>query len=132
MASRILVADDDADCRELVARALAGPDIEICAATDGGELIELTADDRGLDLIVTDIDMPWMHGLQALASLRSAGLETPVLVITGLTRPELATSIDRMGNAKLLYKPFGVEQLRGAVASLLASSSDFASRAARR
>jgi CheY-like chemotaxis protein len=120
MVIRILVADDDPDCRELVARALGGPGTEVCMATDGGELLELTADDGGLDLIVTDINMPWMEGLQVLASIREAGLHTPVLVITGVTRPDLETSIDRMGRAHLLYKPFDVDQLRNAIADLLA------------
>lgn len=121
--TRILVADDDDNCRELVARALGGPGTEVCTATDGGELLELTSDDRGLDLIVTDINMPWMEGLQVLASIREAGLTTPVLVITGITRPDLARSIDRMGHARLLYKPFDVEQLRMAVADLFAGET---------
>jgi DNA-binding response OmpR family regulator len=117
---RILVADDDPNCRELVARALGGPGTEVLTATDGGELLELTADDEHvLDLIVTDINMPWMEGLQVLASIREAGLTTPVLVITGVTRPDLETSIDRMGRARVLYKPFDVDQLRNAIAVLL-------------
>jgi CheY-like chemotaxis protein len=118
--ARILVADDDVDCRELVSRALRAPATEIAIATDGGELLELAAGDEAIDLIVTDINMPWMHGLQVLASLREAGLATPVLVITGLTRPELPDAIARMGHASLLYKPFGADQLRGAIAALLA------------
>jgi DNA-binding response OmpR family regulator len=118
---RILVADDDPNCRELVARALYGPGTEVVTANDGGELLELTADDEhALDLIVTDINMPWMEGLQVLASIREAGLTTPVLVITGVTRPDLETSVDRMGRAGLLYKPFDAEQLRNAIADLLA------------
>lgn len=121
--TRILVADDDVDCRELVSRALGGPSTEIWTAADGGELLDLTSDDRALDLIVTDIDMPWMQGLQVLASIREAGLTTPVLVITGLTRPDLPRSVERMGHAKLLYKPFDIEQLRSAVAELLSNEA---------
>jgi DNA-binding response OmpR family regulator len=59
-----------------------------------------------------------MEGLQVLASIREAGLPTPVLVITGLTRPDLEASVERMGHASLLRKPFDAEKLRGAVAAL--------------
>ena len=117
--ARIIVADDDADCRELVSAALHAPGNEILFATNGGELLDLVAEHDDFDLIITDINMPWMEGLQVLASIRSAGLRTPVLVITGLTRPDLPAAIARMGNAGLLHKPIAIADLRGAIAELL-------------
>ena len=47
----------------------------------------------------------------------------PVLVISGLTRPDLQTKVDRLGNAKLLRKPFGIPELRAAVADLVAAQA---------
>jgi CheY-like chemotaxis protein len=118
-AARILIADDDADCRELLILALAAPGVEVCVATHGGELLQLAAEDGPFDLIVTDIDMPWIRGVQVLASFRAAGLETPVLLVTGLTRGGLTESIARLGRTALLPKPFAIAQLRSAVAELL-------------
>lgn len=118
--ARILIADDEADCRDLLVLALRGASNEIAVATNGGELLEQIAERGPFDLIVTDINMPWMRGLHVLASVREAGLRTPVLVVTGLCQPDLPTSIARLGRAKLLYKPFAVGELREAIAELLA------------
>jgi len=122
-ASRILIADDDPDSLELLRLALGSPLIEICEASDGAELVQRLADDGPFDLVVTDVHMPWMEGLQVLHSARAAEIKTPVLVVTGLTRPDLQAKVDRLGNAKLLLKPFGIPQLRAAVADLMAGQA---------
>jgi CheY-like chemotaxis protein len=118
--SRIVIADDDPDSLELLRLGLGNPLIEICEASNGGELVQLLAEDGPFDLVVTDVLMPWMEGLQVLHSARTAEIHTPVLVITGLTRPDLQAKVDHLGNAKLLRKPFGIPELRAAVADLMA------------
>jgi len=121
--TRILIADDDPDTLELIELAVHAPGVELYMAVDGMELLELVAECDPFDLIVTDINMPWIEGLQVLASMREAGLETPVLVVTGLDRPGLASTIARMRNAMLLRKPFEIADLRRAIASLLVGAS---------
>lgn len=117
---RIVIADDDPDSLELLKMALANPQIEICEAANGAELVDLLAEGGPFDLVVTDVLMPWMEGLQVLLSARAAEIRTPVLVITGLTRPDLQDKVDHLGNAKLLRKPFAIPELRAAVADLMA------------
>jgi DNA-binding response OmpR family regulator len=119
--SRIVIADDDPDSLELMRLALANPQIEICEASNGADLVDLLAENGPFDLVVTDVLMPWMEGLQVLLSARAAEIRTPVLVITGLTRPDLEAKVDRLGNAKLLRKPFGIHELRAAVTDLMAA-----------
>ena len=121
--SRIVIADDDPDSLELLRLALGNPQIEICEASNGADLVDLLAESGPFDLIVTDVLMPWMEGLQVLLSARAAEIHTPVLVISGLTRPDLQTKVDRLGNAKLLRKPFGIPELRAAVADLVAAQA---------
>ena len=121
--SRIVIADDDPDSLELLRLALVGPQIEICEAANGADLVDLLAESGPFDLIITDVLMPWMEGLQVLHSARAAEIRTPVLVITGLTRPDLQAKVDRLGNAKLLRKPFGIPELRAAVADLVAGQA---------
>ncbi len=122
-ASRIVIADDDPDSLELLRLALSAPQVEIREATNGAELVQLLGEDGPFDLVVTDIRMPWMEGLQVLRAARAANVNTPALLITGLARPDLPSKVDGLGNARLLRKPFGIAELRGAITDLMAGAS---------
>ena len=117
--SRIAIADDDPDSLALLRLALGGPVTEIREATNGVELAQLLLENEPFDLVVTDVLMPWIEGLAVLRSARVAEDRTPVLLITGLWRPDLQAKVDSLGNAKLLRKPFGITELRAAVHDLL-------------
>jgi CheY-like chemotaxis protein len=120
---RILIADDDPDTLQLIEAAVHAPGVEIYVAMDGLEMLELIAECGPLDLIVTDLVMPWIGGLQVLASIREAGLDTPVLVLTGLDRPALPDTIARLGHTMLVRKPFEIVELRRAITTLLERES---------
>jgi DNA-binding response OmpR family regulator len=117
--SRIAIADDDPDSLALLRLALGSPVTEIREATNGVELVQLLLENDPFDLVVTDVLMPWIEGLAILRSARRADVMTPVLLITGLTRPDLESAVDRLGNAKLLHKPFGISELRAAAHDLM-------------
>ena len=116
---RIAIADDDPDSLELLRLALESPMTEIYEATNGVELAQLLIENDPFDLVITDVLMPWMEGLQVLRSVRVAEVMTPVLVISGLTRADLQTTVERLGNAALLPKPFGIPDLRAAISDLM-------------
>lgn len=85
----------------------------------GGELLERLANDA-YDVVVTDVSMPWMTGLQAAHSARTAGLATPIVVITALRDEKIARQVEALGHdATLLYKPFGIDQLHAAIGRVL-------------
>lgn len=121
--TRIAIADDDPDSLELLRAALQRPHVEICQAMGGGELVGLLVERGPFDLIVTDIDMPWIDGIAVVRSARAAEITTPVLIITGLARMGLQVAVARLGNARLLEKPIDISALRDAVAALLDGSS---------
>ena len=116
---RIAIADDDPDSPELLRLAFESPMTEIYEASNGVELVQLLIENDPFDLVVTDVLMPWMEGLQVLRSARVAEVMTPVLVISGLTRSDLQGKVDSLGNARPLRKPFGIPELRAAVSDLM-------------
>lgn len=120
---RVAIADDDPEALELWGQILRHPAIEICTAASGAELVVLLAEQGPFDLIVTDIDMPWMEGLAVIRSARAAEIEAPVLFISGLSRPDLKSAVERLGNARLLRKPIAVSTLRATVQEMLGGVS---------
>jgi CheY-like chemotaxis protein len=123
MPPRILVADDDPASLSLVGHAMEGLGLSVRCADDGDELLQALAEDGPFDLIVTDVAMPWMTGLQVAQSARTAGVTTPVIVMTASR--VAAEDVQHLGdNTVLLRKPFGLSALIGAVHQLLPSSHE--------
>jgi CheY-like chemotaxis protein len=117
--AQVVIADDDPDTLEFLAEVLRGLAVGVHRAASGAELVVLLSDHGPFDLIVTDIDMPWMEGLAVVRSARAAEIETPVLFVSGIERADLAASVAGLGNARLLRKPFAVSAVRETVAEML-------------
>jgi CheY-like chemotaxis protein len=116
---RVVVADDDPEALDLLSEILRSPTIEISKVVSGTGLVFLLAEQGPFDLIVTDIDMPYMEGVAVIRSARAAEIETPVLFVSGISRPDLPAAIERLGNSRLLRKPIEVSTLRQAVKEML-------------
>ena len=119
---RVLIADDEASMRALVARAIAMDGHETVTAQDGAEALEiLTREDGAFDLLLTDIQMPVMDGIAlALAAARDfPGLT--ILLMTGFAdQRERASNLNALVH-DVITKPFSVADIRTAVADALAS-----------
>ena len=113
---RVLVADDDPEMLELVCGIVRRElKAEITRATTGHELLDELAH-GAWDLIITDISMPWMTGVQVMHSARAAGLPVPVVVMTALRGPEVEGQVASLGDrARLIFKPFSFQELIDAV-----------------
>lgn len=122
--SRILVADDDPDLLDTIALALERLGAEVARAESSAELIEQLAGEGPFALIVTDISMPWISGLQAMHSARTAGVGTPTIVMTGMRDESIADQVSTLGqNAVLLRKPFELHELESAASKLLSDEA---------
>lgn len=120
--ARILVADDDPDMLDTVGDALERRGAVVVRAASGADLIERIADEGPFTLIVTDVSMPWMSGLQAMHSARTVGVDTPLIVMTGFSDDQLAAQVAALGpNAALLEKPFELAELCAMVEEVLAT-----------
>jgi DNA-binding response OmpR family regulator len=129
---RVLLAEDDDDMREIIARALRSEGFEVVPASDGGRVLCLIGSaytlGRGrdeFDLVLVDIHMPVCSGLSIVEELRKARWSTPVIVITSLASAETRAHAHAVG-AVLFEKPFDTHDLRTVALSLLTrpASSD--------
>lgn len=122
--ARILLADDEMKLRDLFARYLRGLGHDVRTAADGNEVMAALADGPA-DLLITDINMPDMDGIEILTALRKNGSGMPVIAISGggyLDKNLLLTSAAMLGALMTLEKPFALEELRDAVESALSPS----------
>ena len=118
----VLVAEDDTRMRELLADTLRRDGHEVIEARDGAELLdyigELHLSPRGdppIDLIITDVRMPTLSGIDVLAELRWADWAIPVIVITAFGDADLHAEAKRLGAAAVFDKPFDLDDIRTAV-----------------
>jgi two-component system response regulator AtoC len=120
-ALRILLVDDDADLRRLLAAILGRDGFDVEEACDGEEALALFAhadhDDAAsvADVIVTDIWMPRCCGLTMLARLRERGVTTPVVVLSAHVDGETKARAQSLHASALLAKPFDAGDLRRTV-----------------
>jgi CheY-like chemotaxis protein len=117
---RVLVADDDSELLALLARIIQRLGVEVVTAQTGGDLLDRLAEQGPFDLVITDVSMPWMTGLQVMHSARAAGMECPVIVMTALRNHKTAFQVESLGvEVKLLYKPFTVAEMETAVLAVV-------------
>ena len=115
---RILVVDDDRAVRESLRRSLAFNGYTVDTAGDGLEALEKVIAGRP-DLMVLDVMMPRLDGLEVCRRLRSAGDDLPILVLTARdTVSERVSGLDA-GADDYLPKPFALEELLARLRSLL-------------
>lgn len=115
----ILVVDDDPQMRQALREALQRIGFETDACENGVDAVAKLARNP-YALVVTDMKMPRMDGLDLLREIRRRGSGQPVLVITGYGTVENAVETMREGAADYLLKPFSFDALRKAVESAMA------------
>lgn len=129
---RVLVADDHTLVREsLVGVLQADGDVQVVAqAADGVETVEQALATRP-DIVIVDISMPRLNGIEVVRRLREALPETRVLVLTMHQEEEYVLHVVRAGAAGYLVKDSPAAELLAAVRSLHAGRAHFGPRAAK-
>jgi two-component system cell cycle response regulator CpdR len=118
--ARILIAEDEEAVRALVMRALTQDGHEVVATADGAEALDVLQRERGrFDLLLTDVKMPMMDGLElALAAARDFPA-LPIVLMTGYAdQRERASGLDALIR-DVIAKPFTLAELRFSVAAAL-------------
>src|SRR5262249_22773676 len=105
------VEDNEMSCRQLQ-RLLAGDsELEVHTASDGQRALQDLADDN-YSIVITDLRMPHLDGMELIKQIQSRGLAVTVIVITGHGSIDEAVQAIRMGAYDFLTKPIDVENLR--------------------
>jgi two-component system, cell cycle response regulator CpdR len=125
MGRTVLVAEDNGEVLDSIASALERLGMKVTRAETGAHLIRALVEQGPFDLLITDIRLPWMNGLQAGRSVRSAGLTMPILFITGLHDEKVEAEVRALDHASaLLRKPFTIADLIASVLALMPPSSE--------
>jgi len=110
--ARILVADDEPGIREFITDSLELDEHVVVPAKDGREAAKLL-DERGFDLVLTDLKMPGLDGMQLLRKVRAEQPEVEVIVMTAHGTVDNAVEAMKLGAFEYLQKPIsGPDELR--------------------
>lgn len=107
---RILVLEDDENLRELLCETLSDEGYQVCGAANGLSALEAVRQST-FELLLLDVRMEGMTGLETFASMRQRGLELACLVITGYATEEDSIRAIRLGVGDYLRKPFEMHEL---------------------
>ena len=120
MSKRIITVDDAATMRKMVCFTLKGAGHEVLEAADGREALN-TLRQRSVDLVITDVNMPNMDGLELTRQLRAlpAFARTPIILLTTESDSAKKTQGRAAGATGWIVKPFSQEQLLAVVAKVL-------------
>ena len=124
---KILIVDDEPDIREVVSILLGSEGYGIVQAENGARALELVKEDRGIDLVIMDIMMPGMDGIQTCAAIRNEST-VPVLFLTAKSQDQDKIDAYSMGGDDYLVKPFSQTELLMKVKSLLRRYKEYQPR----
>jgi CheY-like chemotaxis protein len=118
---KILIGDDELATRMLYQEVLGEAGYQVVAAKDGREAYEKFLSDKP-DLVILDIKMPKMHGLEVLERIRQTDKRVPVIISTAYQKMEDDTAVSHGDVACFLSKPVDIRRLRQEVGRLLEES----------
>jgi DNA-binding NtrC family response regulator len=106
----LLIVEDDADFRETCSLWMTRKGHRVHAAANAHEAIALT-EERTFDVAIVDMNMPGMTGIELLERMKSAKLDTEVIILTGQGTIESAVNAMKLGASDYLTKPFPLDEL---------------------
>lgn len=116
--SKILVVDDDLELTTIIAGYLSRQNHKVETACDGRSALDILAV-SGFDVIVLDVDMPDISGIQVCTQLRDSGTRTPIIMLTGRASISDKTQGLDCGADDYLTKPFSLSELYSRVNALI-------------
>jgi len=114
----ILVVEDEEIERKLLSDILETLEYRVAQAQNGREALEII-NSQPVDLILTDVHMPEMNGLELIRRVREIGNNLPVIIMTGFDASEAQKCAEKYKASALLLKPFRLQELRDILTDIL-------------
>jgi len=124
---KVLVVDDEMDVRDVIRLQLEQKGLNVLEAVDGKDAIDIirTGDNLvNVGLILCDIRMPKVNGVECIDYLKQEAPGIPIVVITGYPDTELATGLMKKGVKDYLVKPVEKEKLMAVVDTQIAAGKE--------
>lgn len=110
----ILLVDDERFFRDSLAKYLSTR-YRILSASNGNEAMRAINENRDINLIISDMEMPEMNGIELLEKLNHDKLDIPTIVLTGSATMNKASAVMRLGAYDYLTKPVDLDQLESSI-----------------
>lgn len=115
---QILIVDDEKNVRLMLKQALSNEDYEVRTAVNGEDGLEKMAE-KNADIVLLDMKLPGMEGMQVLQEIRKESPGTQVIMITAYGSVETAVEAMKLGAIDYLRKPFSAGQIRELIKEVL-------------
>ncbi|OGL47402.1 MAG: hypothetical protein A2161_10150 [Candidatus Schekmanbacteria bacterium RBG_13_48_7] len=120
---KILVVDDDSVMRDVLKELLIGRGYYICLASNGEEALKVI-EETEFDLVITDLKMPKMGGIELFDEMTRRSLKIPVIVLTGTPHELVRCAQKKRTFAGILTKPFDLKEFMSCVSTACGNSSE--------
>lgn len=120
----ILIADDDPSCLLLLKEFLKSTGLQIITATDGSSAFDEAVRNLSIQLVIMDIRMPEMDGLEAVRLIRKYRPDLPIIIYTALNDPEYKFLFKKMNCHDFLLKPLPPQAIIDTISKYIPLQTD--------
>ena len=103
---KLLFVEDEEDLLSIISDTLVKLQANFLTAKNGLEALEVLAQNPDIDAIITDINMPYMNGLDMIKEINNKGISLPIVIMSAHTESEYITKANEYGVENYLLKPF--------------------------
>ena len=121
MSGKVLIVDDSITARKIITDALSETDWQVVEAEDGNMGLEKLAQNDDIDVIFSDINMPWLNGLEMIEKIKQNAewADIPICMLTTETAHESLDTAKQLGVNAFLVKPIQAAQLLAVLESFI-------------
>lgn len=127
--ARVLVIDDEMIILEMLRVLLASDGHEVIAISDGRKALELLAEGESFDLVITDLRMAPINGVEILEKAHTVRPELPSIVVSAYFSEENVAKVEALGCCSFVKKPFGIDDILAAIHEALGAEREVGSSA---